>query len=186
MLLSFLLIVNFSCLRTNSVNKKQEDSNKTTEMSDTLIKTTIIDSCKLVTTNFLDWYKSQKNHLDTLYMIRLDNKGFYRVNFENVSRYLFELEESNYFSNNYLNQLKNYIYECDARLVKTKQSDGPPEDLEGDLILKTQEPEVFLLNIDKLNIIKDDQCKEVILSYSYLKLRILFNEEEKIEFIEAL
>lgn len=130
------------------------------------------DSHKIEKTvsNFLKWYKSRENDTAKNGTSRPSyslTKGGYPdtttkqvINMEGVEVYLSYLRKSGYFSESYLNDLRQYFKEIDKGMQtapKTNTLIAVPG-LNTDWILKTFEPEMVLDHIkngrfDKVNII---------------------------------
>lgn len=92
--------------------------------------------------NFLTWYR---DHMTTMINIGLvnqdmkDSTEFYSVNFQETERYLTELKNSGFISDQYLNTWRNYFKKADEQFKITHQYDGPPEGFDFDLIMWAQD-----------------------------------------------
>lgn len=103
--------------------------------------------CSATPKEFLTWYKAnydQVNHIQFAPLTANDIAGYYRVNFDSVAKYQQHLKASGYFSDKFLADQLQYFKTVSHELEKSHQNDGPPEGLEYDLLLYTQEPELWL------------------------------------------
>lgn len=153
-LVSFILVsmlVSLGCENGNNnvVNKTGNDSLTEVRLS----KEKLVDSCGVQTVkHFLLWYKGKLKDLDTIQLVFWGDsikRVPYRVNFENTERYISGLATSGLLSAIYLQHFRDYFKKADGELAASKQDDGPPEGLDYDLILFTQEPESYLNETDK-------------------------------------
>ena len=106
-----------------------------------------------VVKDFLQWYKVNYDTLNSNPLVTLVSKGNdtrYRVNFENAVTYLKLLQSSEKLEAEFINKMNSRLQSCDSAFMYKKQNDGPPEGFEADLLLLTQEPEIFLENIENL------------------------------------
>lgn len=101
--------------------------------------TEIIKTCK----NFLLWYRDNFSRIDSIQLVPSskdsDLYNYYYVDTVNLKIYLDIILSSNLVSENYISSLKEYIFSCDKKMRESNQNDGPPEGLDFDLILSTQE-----------------------------------------------
>jgi hypothetical protein len=101
----------------------------------------------------LKWYKLHRQELDKIQIVGIPpDTGRYRVNFDSVRRYLSEFRGTGLFTERFLRDKYSYFQRCEARFAKTHQNDGPPEGLDTDLLLYTQEANDALLNYQALKI----------------------------------
>lgn len=109
--------------------------------------------------SFFKWYKTKVDYLNNhIFTVNMDfkNNTPYRVNFKQVEKYLNVLKTSGFFSDDYINNYREYFKKVDLTLQKTKQNDGTVDGLDYDPILHSQEPNSMLENLNnfKLTILK--------------------------------
>ena len=104
--------------------------------------------------NFLKWYKNNYEDLMSITLVpaSIDQNAnnLYKVNFNKLDLYLEKLKSSGYLSNGYISNLRNYVKNCNSKMIKNSQTDGPPEGLDFDLVLATQEVDDTLAKIDQI------------------------------------
>ena len=106
--------------------------------------------------SFLFWYSKNIQRLNTIQLVnqqQAPTKPYY-VNNANVTLYLAELKKSGYLSTIFLNSIEQYISICKTNLLKIKQTEGPPEGFDMDMILFTQDYESNLKLLNKGTIIR--------------------------------
>jgi hypothetical protein len=99
----------------------------------------------------LTWYKANYKDLNSFDLVpNANGKGSlqYRVNFAECDKLIGKFSASGYFTKNALEGLNAYFKKCDEDMVNEKQNDGPPDGLEGDFILCTQEIDESLAKIE--------------------------------------
>jgi hypothetical protein len=109
----------------------------------------------LFLTSFLKWYKTKFDYLDHhIFPVNMDFKNHapYRINYKETEKYLFALKSSGFFSDDYISHYRNYFKKIDLTLQKTKQDDGPVDGLDYDPILRSQEPESILENLNSIRL----------------------------------
>jgi len=120
--------------------------------------------------SFLYWYRK---NIDRLNNIQLVNQSFgkpYNVNKINVIKYLNELKKSGFVSEKFLNSIEYYITMCDANLLKIKQTEGPPEGFDMDMVLLMQdyESDFKLLEKAKTKNLTKTKIKFIFASENFL------------------
>jgi hypothetical protein len=120
---------------------------------------------------FLHWYKHHYTTVNNFLLTTSDSKGYYMVDEKACENYLDYLKSSGYISESYTSDWRKYFTSKVQFFKEQPQNEGPPEGFDMDLILLTQEPELILDAIDKLNLkattIKDDTAViEVSNAYS--------------------
>nr|WP_294948482.1 hypothetical protein [uncultured Mucilaginibacter sp.] len=106
-----------------------------------------VDGAAAVVERFFSWYKTKYDYLDhQIHFVDVDLKTNkpYKINFAKTEEYLTVLKASGFFSDNYVSFYRRYFNKISANLKKTRQSDGPVDGLDLDLILHTQEPESYM------------------------------------------
>lgn len=124
-----LMLITFSC------QSQKMNPNETSESEEKVTKE--------IVTGFLNWYTLNKPSIDSIMLVPAslddDPDNAYFVNMDNLERFLQMIKSSGYLSEHYISTLKKYIVNCDLEMRKINQTDGPPEGLEFDLILRTNE-----------------------------------------------
>ncbi len=91
---------------------------------------------------FLAWYRDNETWVNDHHYIDgglKDSSTFYHINWYKAEDYLFALRSSHFLSENYLQDLKQYLASCDSLMKKIPQNDGPPIALDFDLVIKSQD-----------------------------------------------
>jgi hypothetical protein len=135
--------------------------------------------------SFLSWYKLSYLKIGDLQNrivspVRYNSGKIYRVNFQQSKKYLALINSSGYFSKEFLMNLTEFFKSIDKKLIELKQDDGVPEGFEGDLLLKTQEPEWILNNISNLEIKIISQSKVRFVLKLENRLYFILNKDFKI------
>jgi len=110
--------------------------------------------------SFLKWYRQ---HYDTINQFQLvnnyrstdkyDSTRFYSVNFSETEKYLSEIKESGYVSDQYIKKWKSYFLNRELNFKANLQNEGPPDGFEFDFILRDQEPKYTLEGIESIKLI---------------------------------
>lgn len=110
------------------------------------------DSTKAIQTiqQFLFWYKNSYWEVNKTGLSFVNKKGFYEVDSAACARYLDLLMDSGYLSSNYKKLWQDYFYSKAEWWKINPQTEGPPEGFDYDLVLLTQEPELFFDKPDSL------------------------------------
>ena len=110
------------------------------------------DSTKAIQTiqQFLFWYKKNYWEVNKTGLSFVNKKGFYEVDSAACARYLDLLMDSGYLSSNYKKLWQDYFYSKAEWWKINPQTEGPPEGFDYDLVLLTQEPELFFDKPDSL------------------------------------
>ncbi|MCW3104747.1 MAG: hypothetical protein JWO09_3187 [Bacteroidetes bacterium] len=98
--------------------------------------------------DFLTWYKVNYKSVNGFNIVSKNDSLQYRVNTDECGRMIEKLRSSGYFTKNALDGLQAYFAKCGENFLKTRQNDGPPDGLDGDLVLCTQEIEECLSKIE--------------------------------------
>ncbi len=103
------------------------------------------DSTKAVTTivNFLNWYRTHYKEINEKGLSYADKNGWYKVDTLSCREYLNKLMKSNFFTPNYKKLWQDYFVSKAGYWESSPQNEGPPEGFDYDLVLLTQEPELF-------------------------------------------
>lgn len=100
---------------------------------------------------FLYWYKTHSENLNSISVVKYpsenDTLGYYRINFDSTKKYISLLENGGFFSPKFLDNINKRFEVANNLYKKTKQNDGPPEGLEYDYFMKSQD---FDLNSDSI------------------------------------
>lgn len=100
--------------------------------------------------NFMSWYKKNKENI-TVRLLKGGNKDsvhFYRINYDSLNVYLKWLNESNFFSTNFINSLYNYAIICDSNFTKYPQTDFIAQGFEFDIVTKLMDDVDLFDNIE--------------------------------------
>jgi hypothetical protein len=129
--------------------------------------------------NFLRWYKQNQEKIDSIALIRgraAEDTGRYVIDFDGVKKYLAVLRSSGYFTDSFLLDKEAYFQKCEKNLAVSKQNDGPPEGLDFDLLLLTQEPDLFWQRPDTLSIqgLAGDHTTGRVLRVTSMSSHLLF------------
>ena len=110
------------------------------------------DSTKAIQTiqQFLFWYKKNYWEVNKTGLSFVNKKVFYEVDSAACARYLDLLMDSGYLSSNYKKLWQDYFYSKAEWWKINPQTEGPPEGFDYDLVLLTQEPELFFDKPDSL------------------------------------
>ena len=131
-----ILTLSFNCLNSYSQSN----------FTDTSAKTEVI--------NFIKWYTQ---NIDSIYykykFVKLEKNKNYRIDFNQVNAFLINLKKCNMLSDNYIKEFKNYFTRCDANFVNHPQFDDPPFGLDYDLVIKYNDYDNVITNLNKSKII---------------------------------
>lgn len=132
--------------------------------------------------NFLEWYKFKKADTRSNIGYSLIKGGYpdsitqRLINFDGVEKYLIILNQEDFLSQTFLNNIRNYFVEVNQNLKLIQPSNQliPIPGLENDIVLGTIEPDAILNNFqkgtfDKVFIIYDKALVRLRIS-KYLKL----------------
>ncbi|HEY5509109.1 MAG TPA: hypothetical protein VIK29_10580, partial [Paludibacter sp.] len=130
------------------------------------------------------WYKdnyAKANEFDLVNncTTNYDSTKFYSVNFKQTELYLRYIDKSNFVSGRYITKWRSYFNECEKEFKKNPQNDGPPEGLDYDFILCTQEIDETLALIDKPKTIsvKIEENTGTVCIDVYMKLKFHLTKE---------
>lgn len=105
---------------------------------------------------FLKWYKSKTADTSKIFYSFIKPKSSAisskdRVDMENVEKYLSMLRTSNFLSETYLNNKRQYFINTDKDLETGPRLEGIVKigDLDSDMVLQSYEPETILDKIEK-------------------------------------
>lgn len=101
--------------------------------------------------SFLDWYKKNYSSINEKGLSYADKDGWYKVDTIACRQYLDRLMHSGYFTNNYKKLWQEYFTSKAVYWESSPQNEGPPEGFDYDLVLLTQEPELFYEDPKKLS-----------------------------------
>lgn len=124
---------------------------------------------------FLKFYNS---HLEDVSNFRFvndinpdDTTDFYKINYDQTEKYLDLLKSSGYISDSYIKSQKQFFKNCDTKYRETHQNDGPPENLDVDLVMNANaDYEEELSTLDSIKVIKSEisgNRAKVILQFIY-------------------
>jgi hypothetical protein len=130
--------------------------------------------------NFLHWYRQNHEKIDSIALIKdraAGESSRYVIDFDGVKKYLSVLRSSGYFTDAFLLDKEAYFQICEKNLAVSKQNDGPPEGLDFDLLLLTQEPDLFWQRPDTLSIrgLPGDHMTGRVLRVSSFSNHLLFD-----------
>ncbi|MCW3071147.1 MAG: hypothetical protein JWO44_1037 [Bacteroidetes bacterium] len=140
-ILIFLPLLIVGCNNASSDKSAEEKTAEAVPESEQVISTVH---------DFLAWYKTNYKSVNGFDLVpRTENDSSqYRVSMEECGKMIEKLRASGFFTKNALDGLQAYFVQCDENMLKAKQNDGPPEGLDGDLVLCTQEIEESLSKIE--------------------------------------
>lgn len=104
---------------------------------------------------FLSWYQQAHERIGAISLVAMDpadTSSCYRVQFDSVAVYQAALRASGYFSERMLQDQLAYFRQVDEGMARTRQQDGPPEGLEYDLLLYTQEDNELLSQLQAVKV----------------------------------
>ncbi|MFL5763988.1 MAG: hypothetical protein ACJ77K_08615 [Bacteroidia bacterium] len=141
------------------------------------------------TKEFLTWYKTNFKEIAGFDLVPNANGKDtlqYRVDPGECEKLIEKLSSSGDITKEGLEGLRSYFKKCDENMRKAKQNDGPPEGLDGDLILCTQEINESLAKIETaefkdINITGDQAKLTVSLEYDIPVYLIKENNSWKID-----
>jgi hypothetical protein len=147
-LFSLVVILTIGC------NESNENGNKTNY---SLYRAQNDSTCYIsAVKNLLSWYSKKYDTLNSIQLVDMpsakDSMDCYHVNFDSANKFIEILQSTNYFTKTYLDNMHRYFQKCETKLLSTRQKDGPPEGLEADLILFTQDPIDLLHKYKTMNI----------------------------------
>jgi hypothetical protein len=99
---------------------------------------------------FLKWYKVNINKAASFPLLSEDREGYIRVNMGACSDYLNFIKSSNYAGESYMLYWQKYFDDQAEKVKKDQIKSDVPEGFDFDFVLYTQEPELILENIEKL------------------------------------
>lgn len=165
---SIYLFLLFSCRSSIDKNEISTSSFKSNIDNNIVYK---IDSSNCISkiVGFINWYKKSTVSLDKINIVMRDAEdSTYRINFKNAKQYLNFLSSSGYFSPIFIKTLDENFKLCDENFIKTKQNDGPPEGLDSDLVLNTQERDDFLEHLSQFTFKIENQTN----TFSIVKMSL--------------
>ena len=129
--------------------------------------------------NFLKWYRDNEERLSKIQLIKggwPDTTTFYSVDFNQTEKYLLELSKSNFLSEKFISDLRDYFKTSNEYLIQHHENDGPPSGFDADLIMKSQDYDDVWTNIDKAKELSKD------ISSNKANLKFQFAGNYKMEF----
>jgi hypothetical protein len=136
------------------------------------------DVISSVIKGFYRWYHDNYDAVNSFQLV--PNAGNrrslqYRVDFAAVKRYLDKLRSSGFLARQYLERERKYYERCDRIMLSKKQRDGPPDGLEHDRILLTQEIDYEMQEVLKARVrdidIKGNRASASIYRYQIHLMR---------------
>ncbi|HTL81885.1 MAG TPA: hypothetical protein VL651_09290 [Bacteroidia bacterium] len=97
---------------------------------------------------FFKWYKHDYDVLNAVSLVNMDTTSGYSIDKDGVKHYVWLFGNTGYFTDELIAKMNTYFSKCDSALQVEKQKDGPPDGLDADLIICSQEPESDLQIID--------------------------------------
>lgn len=104
---------------------------------------------------FLVWYKDNYTQLNSLEIVKKDDKDNYTVDFNKSKLYLANLNKGGFFDEEFISNLSKHFDKCEKRFTEDPQNDGPPQGFDYDLILLTQDIQSVFDKISTLKIIEE-------------------------------
>lgn len=99
--------------------------------------------------SFLLWYAENASAIKSVTLVPASRDGdpnnTYSVSMDSLDLFISKLKSSGYLSDHYLTMMKEYVGDCD-RLMKN-QTDGPPQGLDFDLVLRTNDSKTAISKI---------------------------------------
>lgn len=185
----FLLVFYAWSTHTDTLIENIKDQVKTDVVSLKQSK----DSLLMVQTvkGFLSWYKNNYAEANGFGLTYQDKQDFYHVNLTQGEKYLSFLKSSGFISDKYVAIWSKYFKDKAAYMEENLQNDGPPEGFEFDLVLITQEPELVLKEIDKLQFMVsentgDNAILQITGEYGYDFELVKENGKWMIEYIATM
>jgi hypothetical protein len=142
---TLLIILPLLILSCNHAPSVKDIEDKTADPEDPSGSDQVISTVH----DFLVWYKTNYKSLNGFDLVpRTQNDSSqYRVNLDECGKMIEKLRSGGFFTKEALDGLQAYFVKCDENMLKEKQNDGPPDGLDGDLILCTQETDECLSKI---------------------------------------
>ena len=159
--------------KDSSVNVSSQQKDTTPQHSS--------QNCISVVDGFIKWYKTNYEKIGNIQNAVVGHEGDvdtaqYRVNFANAEKYIDALRSSGFFSDKFLQAKLTYFKDADAKFIKTKQNDGPPDGFESDFLLLTQEPESFFKEYKASKLIF---VNSHLVAFKLMNTDLLFNMGEQ-------
>ena len=131
------------------------DDSKSHLKPDAVILKNSNDTLNMIQTikGILHWYKENYKKANSFNFTYEYKQCNYQVNLKYDENYLQYLKSSGYISDEYVSLWMKYFTDKASYLKENLQNEGPPEGFEFDLVLITQEPELILNAIEKLEFI---------------------------------
>lgn len=127
---------------------------------------------------FYRWYYDNYNEINSFNLVpNAGNRSSlqYRVDFSAVKKYLDKLRSSGFLARQFLERELKYYERCDRNMLSKKQRDGPPDGLEHDRILLTQEIDYEMQEVLKAGVrdieIKGNRASASIYRYQIHLIR---------------
>lgn len=141
--LLFLSFFENKCKATSDINFVDETSNTTDSQQ---ARQTVLD--------FLIWYKKNIAAINRFPLVNQKGEEPYSVNLKNGERYLGFLKKSNFLTDKYLNNWRQYFKERNDGFRLNPENEGPPTGFEYDLVLLSQDVDMQLNSLSSLKINK--------------------------------
>jgi len=141
--LLFLSFLENKCIAANDINFVVEISNTTDSQQ---ARQTVLD--------FLTWYKKNIAAINRFPLVNQKGEEPYSVNLKNGERYLGFLKKSNFLTDQYLNNWRQYFKERNEGFRLNPENEGPPTGFEYDLVLLSQDVDMQLDSLSSLKIKK--------------------------------
>lgn len=101
-------------------------------------------------TGFLRWYKTNMQKVNRFTLLPKNKKGYYVVDEKACAGYLAFLKSSGFVAPKYIGYWQRYFHDKAVSIAKEKLRSDIPEGFDMDLVLLTQEPDLVVKEIDKL------------------------------------
>ena len=141
--LLFLSFFENKCKAASDINFVVETSNTTDSQQ---ARQTVLD--------FLIWYKKNIAAINRFPLVNQKGEEPYSVNLKNGERYLGFLKKSNFLTDKYLNNWRQYFKERNDGFRLNPENEGPPTGFEYDLVLLSQDVDMQLDSLSSLKIKK--------------------------------
>lgn len=120
-------------------------------------------SAKNVAISFTKWYITNRDSISRkINLVSDENGNPYRINFDEVKKYLFAIQKSNMVSDYFIQDLRKYFVRCDRNFIKHPQIFNVAFGFEDDLVMKYNDGSGVEGNIDKSKIKSYKKNKNIV------------------------
>jgi hypothetical protein len=168
---SLLLLMGLACCKPAS---DKENPN----MSSSLLSADSVNEPAKTVLAFLNWYKANEKTIQNINLVKNmgDTTKVYAIDFKETDAYLKALQQSGFISDKYLATQRKYFTQCDANFKKNRQNEGPPDGMDFNLVMLSQDYEHALSQLEKAKVIT---C---IISVKKAMVIIEFSDKSKLRY----